>query len=64
MSEERKELEVVSGDGSNLNISPVYDHLNATKPKSKDSKPKNIIIPKETKKDDNSKKDNNENAEN
>ena len=30
--EEKKNLEVVSGDGSNLDISPVYDHLNAAKP--------------------------------
>lgn len=56
MSDEKKELEVVSGDGSNLDISPVYEHLNAAKPKSKESKPKNIVIPKENKKDKNSKK--------
>lgn len=43
--EEKKELEVVSGDGSNLTISPVYDHLNAGKPKCEDDKPKNIVIP-------------------
>lgn len=30
---DKKELEVISGDGSNLEISPVYDHLNAAKPK-------------------------------
>lgn len=48
MSEEKenkKEIEVVSGDGSNLEISPVYEYINAAKPKSKDDKPKNIIIP-------------------
>ncbi len=45
--EEKKNIEVVSGDGSNLDISPVYDHLNASTPKSSDKKPKNIIIPKE-----------------
>lgn len=48
MSEEKenkKEIEVVNGDGSNLNISPVYEHINAAKPKNKDNKPKNVIIP-------------------
>lgn len=45
--EEKKNIEVVSGDGSNLNISPVYEHLNASTPKSSDKKPKNIVIPKE-----------------
>lgn len=46
--DEKKNLEVVSGDGSTLNISPVYDHLNVGTPKSSHSKPKNVIIPKET----------------
>ena len=56
--EDKKEIEVVSGDGSNLDISPVYEHINAAKPKSKDKSPKNIIIPKENK---NSKNNSNEN---
>ena len=34
-------VEVVNGDGSNLDISPVYEHLNA--PKSSDERPKNIV---------------------
>ena len=42
--EEKKEIEIVSGDGSNLDISPVYDHLNVSKPNTQ--KPKNIILPK------------------
>ena len=33
MSNDKKELEVVSGDGSDLDFSPVYDHLSAGKPK-------------------------------
>ena len=52
MSEEKdnkKEIEVINGDGSNLYISPVYEHINAAKPKSKDNNPKNIIIPDEKK---------------
>ena len=63
MSEEKenkKEIEVVSGDGSNLEISPVYEYINAAKPKSKDDKPKNIIIPGQ-KKEEEEKKDEEEN---
>lgn len=45
--EEKKDLEVVNGDGSNLDISPVYDHLNVVKPKSMKEKPKNVVVPKE-----------------
>ena len=44
--EDKKNLEVISDDGSSLNISPVYDHLNIGKPKSAYEKPKNIVIPK------------------
>ena len=49
--EDKKDIEVVSGDGSNLDISPVYDNINEIKPKSTHDKPSNIVIPKETKKD-------------
>lgn len=48
--EEKKNIEVVSGDGSNLEISPVYNHLNASTPKTAEKKPKNVIIPKENSK--------------
>ncbi len=47
---EKKDIEVINGDGSNLLISPVYEHINAAKPKSKDKNPKNIIVPGEGKK--------------
>ena len=50
--EEKKSIEVVSGDGSNLDISPVYDHLNASTPKSSKEKPKNIVVPKEKSKEE------------
>lgn len=53
--EEKKDIEIVSGDGSNLDISPVYDHLNVGTPKSSDKKPKNIVIPKIKSKDDENK---------
>ena len=44
---EKKEIEVVAGDGTELEFSPVFEHLNAVKPKTKDEKEKkkNIIIP-------------------
>lgn len=50
MMEEKKNLEVVSGNGSDLDISPVYEHLHVAKPKSSKEKPTNIVIPKENKK--------------
>ena len=43
-----KKIEVVSG-GNNLNISPVYYHIDIEKPKEKKEK-KNVVIPKEKKK--------------
>lgn len=55
MAEEKgskKQIEIINGDGSNLDISPVYDHIEAVKPK-KDKKPKNIIIPGKKKEDNN-----------
>lgn len=64
MNENKKNIEVVNGDGSNLDISPVFEHINAMKPKSTDEKPKNIVIPKcvskkSTKKDKKTNKDTN-----
>ncbi len=46
--DKKENIEIISGDGSNLNISPVYEHLEPEKPKSKD-KPKNIVIPEDKK---------------
>lgn len=54
MSEKKKEnpkqknIEIVTGDGKDLDISPVYDHVIIDKPVSNEKK-KNIIIPKEKK---------------
>ena len=39
----KKEIEVVSGDGSELNISDVSEHITALKPKTKNQKDKNKI---------------------
>lgn len=55
--EEKKDLEIVSGNGSNLDISPVYEHLSNERPKTTTKKPKNIVIPgKSNKKDKDSNK--------
>lgn len=56
---EKKNLEIVSGDPSNLNISSVHNHLNAAKPKSDKEKPTSIIIPKEKKKEEKDEKEEN-----
>ncbi len=55
---EKKNLEIVSGDTSDLNISPVYNHLNAAKPKCT-KKPTDIVIPKEKSKKEQEKKEEN-----
>jgi hypothetical protein len=48
-NQEGKKLEIVSGDSSNLNISPVYRDINSLRPKK--DKPKYIVIPSTSKKD-------------
>lgn len=48
MSEENKEIQVVTGDASDLNISRVSQHLTSMKPKTKeqdDKSKKKIIVP-------------------
>lgn len=45
-NQDKKEIRIVTGDTSDLNISKVSDHLNSMKPKSKEEeKKKNIVIP-------------------
>ena len=46
-NEEKKEIEIVSDDGSTLDISGVSDTINVIK--RDDNKPKNIVIPQEKK---------------
>ena len=48
MDNNTKQIEVVSGDGKDLNISEVSTHLSSIKPKIKDAddKKQNIVIPK------------------
>lgn len=44
---EKKEIEIINGDGTELDMSPVFEHLNAVKPKAKseEDKKKKIVIP-------------------
>ena len=48
MAEENKKIKIVDGDGSTLDISPVYNHIKDVTPKPKNNK-KNIIVPNEKK---------------
>ena len=45
---EKKEIQIISGDGDGLNISPVREHIDIEKPHEKSKKDK-IIIPEEKK---------------
>ena len=45
------DLEVVSGDGKNLDISPVESHIKLDRPNKPKDKDKKIIIPKAKKED-------------
>ena len=66
MSDDTNKIEVVTGNGDDLEISPVYDHLSVAKPKSTDEKvnPKNIVIPKVKKIDDKKKEEKNKDKKN
>ena len=55
--EEKKDIEVVTGDDSDLDISDVYDHINFDKVRDNPEK-KNIIIPGVKKEDSNSENEN------
>ena len=57
MSEEPKKIEVIAGDGKELEISDVSTHLSIAKPKIKnaDEKKQKIVIPQAKKKIENKK---------
>ena len=52
MNEEPKKIEIINGDGKDLEISEVSTHLSALKPKTKseDDKKQEIVIPQVKKK--------------
>ena len=45
MNNDEKNIEIVSGNGDDLNISPVYDNLDIAKPSEDTNTNKNVIIP-------------------
>ena len=45
MNNDEKNIEIVSGNGYDLNISPVYDNLDIAKPDEDTNTKKNVIIP-------------------
>jgi hypothetical protein len=50
MEKAPRKIEIINGDVTDLDISPVYDHLKIAKPKTKDDGlNKKIIIPEEKK---------------
>ncbi len=50
MQDSPKKIEVVDGNGNDLEISEVREHLRIARPKSKEEKAKKIIVPEEKKK--------------
>ena len=50
MGDKKQNIEIVTGDGKDLEISPVYNHLPISKPKIKETSDKKIVIPSEKKK--------------
>lgn len=44
-NDDKKGITVVSGDGKDLDISPVYDNLDIAKPEEDTNTKKNIVIP-------------------
>ena len=61
--EEKKNIEIVTGDDSNLDISDVYDHINFDKVR-KNPEKQNIIIPGIKKNNENTEDDNEDNENN
>ncbi len=50
MEKTPKKIEIINGNGNDLEISPVYNHLKIAKPKTKkNKKEQKIIIPEEKK---------------
>ena len=45
----KKDIEVVQGNGSDLNISPVYNHIKMDKTDNNTNKKEKIVIPKKKK---------------
>lgn len=50
MQDSPKKIEIINGNGNDLEISEVHEHLRIARPKTKDEKAKKIIVPEEKKK--------------
>ena len=50
--EEKKKIEIVPGNGKDLQISPVETHIPISKPKIKEDNDKKIVIPGEKKEEE------------
>ena len=48
-NDENKDIEIVSGNGKDLDISPVYENLDNANPEEDTNTKKNVIIPEEKK---------------
>ena len=46
MCEKKKRIEIINGDGKDLDISQVYDHIKSDNPQDNENKRKDIVIPK------------------
>ena len=46
MKDEKREIEVITGDGTDLNISTVYEHIKRDEDEINKKKKTNIVIPK------------------
>ena len=57
-NKQEQDIEVIIGDDSVLNISEVGDCMNDLRPKSSDKKSKQVIIPKNKKKEEDKKSEN------
>lgn len=45
MSKKPKKFEIINGNGKELDISPVYEHISTDKPKSAKQEKKDIVVP-------------------
>ena len=49
MKKDPKNIEIVTGNGKELDISPVYEHIATDKPKSTNKSTKKIVVPNQSK---------------
>ena len=57
MDNEKKEIEVIKGDGKDLTISTVYEHIKKDDPNISERKNEEVVIPKGSKKEEENKQE-------